>query len=395
MPIYAEPPTGSPFLSIAERDPDRPAAKLCTLILVDLKAVPQRIAQLSEWLSARNYSFSIDLILVLGVSRPAPNCVTRHQSLAEQANDTATLSQLELICPRVIYVPGLHEHPTAWESRDELTPKLTPHSHNAVAGPIHVAPDLYIVHRRYADGISDKPIHYLPLSWKQTIYSKLTRPSRFRTPLHPSAIVLCTSQLPDDHTSKSKTVGFFRSVRSLLSLSSRSSVPQLDNILSIVPPKMQRLPTSSVVYRSADRTLDPGSFDDGTFCIGTFVRPDIWDPTAEPDIDDEQLGYESAWEVENITKYNLNTKSDDDDDDDNENFNDENDRNSYRDGSEASTSYSNNTFRDNETVSDYNDFERDEYDDDESKDSYNQNSNGRLDIPRRPTRSLAEMASTF
>lgn len=312
MPTFTEPPSGSPFLSVFEKDPDRPAAKLRTLILSDLKGVPQRIAQLSQWLSARNYSFTVDLVLVIGVSRPAPDCKTTHQALAEQANDSATIAQLENICPRVVYIPGLHEHPTAWESKDHAPPRLTPFSHNAIAGPLHIAPDLYIVHRRFADGISDKPVHHLPVSWRHTIYARLTRPGRFRIPPHPSAIVLCSSQLPDDHTSKSKAMGLLRTVRSLLSLN-RGSTPDLDFILAIAPPKMQRVPSSSSVFRLAERTLDPGSFSDGYFSLATFVRPDVWDPEVEPDVDDEQLTCESAWEVENVTKYNLDHKLTDDD----------------------------------------------------------------------------------
>lgn len=358
MPTLLEPPSGSPFLSIAEKDPNRRAAKLRTLIISDLKAVPQRIAQLSQWLSARNHSFSIDLILVVGVSRPAVDCKTPHQAFAEQANDSVTIAQLELICPRVVYVPGLHEHPSAWESKDQLTPCLTQYSHNAVAGPLHVAPDLYIVHRRFADGISDKPVHHLPLSWRHTIYAKLTRPQRFRIPPQPSAIVLCSSQLPDAHTSKTKAKGFFTTVRSLLSLHNRSSVPELDLILAIAPPKMQRIPNSSNVFRRTDRTLDPSSFSDGSFCLATFVRPDIWDPMKEPYVDRDQLACEIAWEVENITKYNLDYKMDDEDDDEDEHsgsngssgssgnsFNGD-DGNGYSDGSFGD---------DDESVSDYSD----------------------------------------
>lgn len=316
MPTFVEPPSGSPFLSIYEKDLNRPAAKLKALILADLNGVPQRIAQLSEWLSARNHSFTIDLVLVIGVSRVAPDCQTHHQALAEQAIDSATISQLENICPRVVYVPGRNEHPSAWESNDHLTPRLTPSSHNAIAGPLHVAPDLYIVHRRFADGISDKPVHHLPTSWRQTIYARLTRPPHFRIPPHPSAIVLCSSQLTDDSNSKPKLRqrGFFGTVRSLLTLK-RASVPDLDFILAVTPAKMQRTRNSSSVYRLADRTLDPGSFADGYFSIVGFVRPDVWDPLKEPHVQEEQLTCESAWEVENITKYNLENKIVDDEDD--------------------------------------------------------------------------------
>lgn len=309
------PPSGSPFFSVFEQDPDRPAEILQVLILSDLQAVPQRIAQLSQWLSAHDYSFKIHLILVIGVSRPAPHCTTTHEALAEQANDSAAIAQLENICPRVIYVPGLHEHPTAWETKENAIPRLTPFSHNAVAGPLHVAPDLYVVHRRFADGISDNPVHHLPVSWCHTIHAKFTRPPRFRISSMPSAIVLCSSQLPDAHTSKSKSRGLLRTVRSLLSLS-RNTAPNLHFILAIAPPKMQRVPNSSTVFRNAERTLDPGSFQDGYFCIASFARPDVWDPIKEPDIDDEQLEFESAWEVQNITKYNLDNKLTEDDEDD-------------------------------------------------------------------------------
>lgn len=317
MPSIPAPPSSSPFFSVFEKDANRPASKLQVLILSDLQAVPQRVAQLSQWLSCKGYSFKLHLILVIGVSRPAPNCTTIHQALAEQANDSATISQLENICPRVVYVPGLHEHPSAWETKENGTPRLTPFSHNAVAGPLHVAPDLYVVHRRFADGISDKPVHHLPVSWRHTLHAKLTRPARFRIPPNPSAIVLCSSQLPDAHTSTSKSMGLLRTVRSLLSLS-RNTVPDLDFILAISPPKMQRVPNSSPVFRNADRTLDPGSFQDGYFCLAAFVRPDVWDPTKEPEIDNEQLTIESAWEVENITKFNLDEdlKEDEHGDDD-------------------------------------------------------------------------------
>lgn len=294
----------SPFFSILEKDPHRTAAKLRALVLSDLRAVPQRVAQLAEWLIARKLTFTIDVILVIGISRPAPNCQTVHQALAEQGNDAMTISYLENICPRVIYVPGLHEHPSAWETNLAAAPRLTPTSYNAIAGPFRLAPDLYVVHRRFADGISDNPTHFLPLSWRNTIYAKLTRPPRFRIPAQPSAIVLCSSQLPDDQPAKSKGIGLLRTVRSLLSLN-RSALPNLDFILAVAPSKMQRVPNSSAVFRMADRSIDPGSFADGHFCVVTFIRPDVWDPDIEPDIDEEQLECETAWEVENITKYNL------------------------------------------------------------------------------------------
>lgn len=295
----------SPFFSVLEKDPNRPAAKLRALILSDLQAVPQRVAQLAEWLAARKHAFTIDVILVVGISRKANNCVTPHQSLAEQGNDAMTISYLENICPRVIYVPGLHEHPSAWETGTNGPPRLTLSSYNAIAGPFHLAPDLYVVHRRFADGISDKPTHFLPLAWRNTMYAKLTRPPRFRIPHQPSAIVLCSSQLVDDNnTKKFKAIGLLRTVRSLLSLN-RSSVPNLDFILAVVPPKMQRVPSASAVSRLADRSLDPGSFAEGNFCITTFVRPDVWDPNIEPDVEEEQLESETAWEVEKTTSYNL------------------------------------------------------------------------------------------
>lgn len=292
------------FFSTLEKTPHRKAARLRALILSDLRAVPQRVAQLAEWLISRKHAFLIDVILVIGVSRPAPNCQAPHQALAEQANDSTTISYLENICPRIIYVPGLHEHPSAWESNAAAAPRLTPTSYNAIAGPFRIAPDLYVVHRRFADGISDKPSHYLPLSWRNTMYAKFTRPPRFRIPTRPSAIVLCSSQLPDDRASKSNGIGLLRTVRSLLSLS-RLTLPNLDFILAVAPSKMQRVPNSSSVFRMAERSIDPGSFADGHFCITTFVRPDVWDPDVEPDIDEEQLECETAWEVENITKYNL------------------------------------------------------------------------------------------
>lgn len=68
---------------------------------------------------------------------------------------------------------------------------------------------------------------------------------------------------------------------------------------------MRRVPNTSSVYRSADRTLDPGSFSNGDFCIVRLVRPDVWDPLKEPYVDDEQLHCESAWEVANIYRYNM------------------------------------------------------------------------------------------
>lgn len=294
----------SPFFSIMEKYPHRKAARLRALILSDLRAVPQRVAQLAEWLIARKHAFLIDVILVIGVSRPAPNCQTPHQALAEQANDSTTISYLENICPRVIYVPGLHEHPSAWETNAAAASRLTPTSYNAIAGPFHIAPDLYVVHRRFADGISDKPLHYLPLSWRNTMYAKLTRPPRFRIPAQPSAIVLCSSQLPDDQASKSKGIGLLRTVRSLLSLN-RSILPNLDFILAVAPKMMQRVPNSSAVFRMADRSIESCSFADGHFYVTTFIRPDVWDPDVVPDIEEGQLECETAWEVENITKYNL------------------------------------------------------------------------------------------
>lgn len=299
----------SPFFSILEKDPNRTAAKLRTLILSDLRAVPQRIAQLAEWLIARKHVFTIDVILVVGVSRPAPSCQAAHQALAEQANDSMTISYLENICPRVIYVPGLHEHPSAWETDATAAPRLTPTSYNAIAGPFHLAPDLYVVHRRFADGITDNPTHFLPLSWRSTLYAKLTRPPRFRNPAKPSAIVLCSSQLPDDQAPKSKAIGLLRTVRSLLSLN-RLTLPNLDFILAVAPSKMQRVPNTSTVFRMANESIDPGSFAEGYFCVATFIRPDVWDPKIKPVIEQDQLDCKTAWEVENITKYNLDPDAD-------------------------------------------------------------------------------------
>lgn len=326
-------------MSVVQHNPNRPAATLRILIISDLQAVPQRVAQLSQWIHSHKLSFSIDVIVVIGVSRPAPNCTTLHEALANQGNDSVTLAQLEHICSRVIYVPGLHEHYTAWEPKQGEPLRLTNHSHNAISGPVVVAPDLVVVHRRYVDGITEKPTTNLPNSWRHTLYRKLSPPPRFRRAYRPSAIVLCTSQIPDAHASKSKSLSLLRTVASLLSLA-RSSIPELDYILAVAPPKMQRLPNKSSIFQDAERTLDPGSFADGDFCIAHLVRPDIWDPLKEPEVDEEQLPFESAWWVDTINRYNLDRPigSDDDDDDDNDNSDDDEDDNEDRDNGDEENS---------------------------------------------------------
>lgn len=288
-------------MSITERDPAKPSSPLRILILSDLQAVPQRVAQLSEWLADNGFAFSIDLVLVIGVSRPHKRTDIRHIDLAELGNDSGTIGELEHICPRVVYVPGIHEAGACWEAHNP--PSLTPTSLNAIKGPVHIASDLVVVHRRYADGLTEKPVQQLPNAWKNTLYSKLSRPLRYRIPQNKSAIVLCSSQLPNQGSS-SKSLAFLRTVRSLLSLN-RHSVPTLDSIMAIVPPKLQRVPSSSNVFKSVERTLDPGSFAEGEFCIVDLRRPSVWDPEEEPEVDEDQLTFESAWEVEKTMKYNL------------------------------------------------------------------------------------------
>lgn len=283
-------------------DPNKLAASLRILVLSDLHAVPQRIAQLSEWLTEHKFAFSIDLILVVGVSRPHNRTDLKHIDLAEQGNDSATIAELEQICPRVIHAPGLHEAGASWETH--FPPALTPSSVSAIAGPVHIAPDLVVVHRRYADGLTEKPLQQLPAAWKNTLYSKLTRPERFRTPKQSSAIVLSSSQLPNQGSS-SKSLAILRTVRSLLSLN-RHSIPGLDFILAIAPPKMQRVPNSSNVLKNVHRTLDPGSFTEGgDFWILELERPTVWDPVQEPEVDEDQLEWENAWEITKTDKYNL------------------------------------------------------------------------------------------
>lgn len=291
----------SPFISVTQIDPSKIAAPLRILVLSDLHAVPQRIAQLSEWLSKNGFAFSIDLILVIGISRPHNRTDLRHVDLAEQGNDSATVFELEQICPRVVHVPGLHEANASWDPH--FPPRPTPSSLNAIAGPVHIASDLVVVHRRYADGLTDKPLQQLPTPWKQTLYAKLARPQRFRTPKQSSAIVLCSSQLPNPGSS-SKSMAILRTVRSLLSLN-RQTITGLDFILGIVPPKMQRVPSSSAFLRTCETKLDPGSFTDGDFWIVDLQRPSVWDPVEESEVDDDQLDCESAWEIHKTTKYNL------------------------------------------------------------------------------------------
>lgn len=294
-------PTRSPFMSITQRDPAKPSAPLRILILSDLQAIPQRVAQLSEWLADNGFAFTIDVILVIGVSRPHKRTDIRHIDLAELGNDSTTLGELEHICPRVVYVPGMHEAGASWEAHNP--PSLTPTSLNAIKGPVHIASDLVVVHRRFADGLTEKPVQQLPLSWKKTLYSKLSPPLRYRIPQTKSAIVLCSSQLPNQGSS-SKSLAFLRTVRSLLSLN-RNSIPPLDYIMAVVPPKMQRVPTSSNVFKTVERTLDPGTFVEGDFWIADLRRLSVWDPEAEPEVDEDQLMCESAWEVAKTAKYNM------------------------------------------------------------------------------------------
>lgn len=163
--------------------------------------------------------------------------------------------------------------------------------------------DLTVVHRRYADGLSERTVHQLPESWRSTVYSKHKRPIRFRTPPNNSVIVLCSSQLPQQPS------GILQTVRSLLSLA--RSPPELDIVLAIAPPRMQRLKSTSNVTKVAQWTVDPGSFADGHFCIAELRRPDVWDPLIDDCVDEDVLKCESAWEVVNVEKYNLDRDTDD------------------------------------------------------------------------------------
>lgn len=298
------PPTyPSPFISLSAHNPPPPPS-LKVLILSDIRAVPQRITQLSEWLADHDLSFKIGLILVVGVSRPYKRTDIPHVDAAELGNDSITLGELEQICARVVYVPGLYDAPENWDSDP---PSLSPFSLNAIRGPVHIAEDLYVVHRRYVDGLSEKPVNQLPQRWRQTLYTKLARPRRFRVPPKPSAIVLSSSQLPHT-TSCQRSMGFFRTVRSLLSIT-RAKVPKLDFILTIAPPKVQRLPSSSNVFHESDVLLGPSSFaEEGAFLIADLERPAALDPLQEPFVDDIALSAETAWEVVKTSVYNIDEK---------------------------------------------------------------------------------------
>lgn len=287
-----------PFMSLASDHPLANARNLRLLVLSDLGATPQRITQLSQWLSEHNHSFTIDAILVIGISKPPPPHEYIHQLNAEQGNDSATVTELEQICPRVVYVPGLHETSPSWDAKAG-PPLLSSSSVNAISGPVHLTEDLLVVHRRFADGLSEKPIIQLPSSWQETLFAKLRKPYRFRTPPRPSAIVLSSSQLPNHSTGLSLA----RTVRSLLHLN--RSAPDYDFILVIAPPHMQRVPPASSVLKAADHVLDPGRFLDGYFCIVDLQRPDVWDPKKEPDVDDVQLESETAWDILRVSRYNL------------------------------------------------------------------------------------------
>ncbi|KAI0567438.1 hypothetical protein FGB62_2g233 [Gracilaria domingensis] len=287
-----------PFMSLSSAHPQAPARNLRLLVMADLGATPQRIAQLSQWLSEHNFSFTIDAVLVIGVSRTHPSHQYPHQLYAEQGNDSATIAELEQICPRVVYVPGLHETSASWDTKAG-PPLLSSSSVNAISGPVFLTEDLIVVHRRYADGLTEKPVLQLPSSWRETLYAKLRRPRRFRQPPRNSAIVLSSSELPNNSTGLS----LMRTVRSLLHL--KRSAPDYDLILVVAPPKMQRVPSASNVSKSADRIVDPRSFVDGYFCIIDLQRPDIWDPAKEPEVEDEQLDSETAWYVLRVARYNL------------------------------------------------------------------------------------------
>ncbi|CAN8067463.1 unnamed protein product [Agarophyton chilense] len=286
-----------PFMSLSSTQPQATARSLRILVMADLGATPQRIAQLSQWLSEHNFSFTIDSVLVIGVSRPPPAHEYPHQLFAEQGNDSATIAELEQICPRVVYVPGLHETSASWDTRAGPA-LLSSSSVNAISGPVYLTEDLIVVHRRYADGLTEKPVFQLPSSWKETLYAKLRRPVRFRQPLRNSAIVLSSSELPNDTAGLS----LMRTVRSLLHL--KRSTINYDLILVVAPPKMQRVPSASNVFKS-DLVLDPGRFVDGYFCIIDFKRPDIWDPEKEPEVQNEQLDSETAWDILRVSKYNM------------------------------------------------------------------------------------------
>lgn len=283
----------SPFMSVTENHPLKPARPLRVLILSDLRAIPQRIAQLSQWLASNSFSFTIDLILAVGISRPCPDhTCTQTKAQAELGNDSATLAELEQICPRVVYVPGLHETSTSWETNNTRPPSLTSTSLNAIVGPVHVTDDLLVTHRRFMDGLTYKPIHQLPRSWRQTLYSKLMRPVRFKQAQHKCVIVLCSSQqLKENKTTEH---------------CSASKTPEYDVILTISPANMQRTTTSSAVFKLADRICDPGTFGgNGDFCIANMSRPPIWEVRAGCTVDETAFAGEKAWKVESIEKYNL------------------------------------------------------------------------------------------
>lgn len=285
-------------MSLASDHPNAISRTIRVLVVADLGACPQRIAALSQWLSEQNFSFTIDAVLAIGVSRPPPPHQASHQLAAELGNDAATIAELEQICSRVVYVPGLHENSASWDTKAG-PPLLSSSSVNAISGPVYLTNDLVVVHRRFADGMTEKPVLQLPSSWKKTLYDKLRTPRRFREPPRHSAIVLSSSELPNH----SSGLSLMRTVRSLLHLN--RSPPDYDLILVIAPPRMQRVPPTSNVLKSADLVVDPGRFVDGFFCIIELQRPDVWDPLKEPEVDDAQLDNETAWDILRVSKYNL------------------------------------------------------------------------------------------
>lgn len=285
-------------MSLASDHPNANSRNLRLLVVADLGATPQRIAALSQWLSEHSFSFTIDAVLAIGVSRAPPPHKEPHRLAAEQGNDAATIAELEQICPRVVYVPGLYESSASWDTKAG-PPLLSSSSVNAISGPVYLTNDLVVVHRRFADGLTEKPILQLPSSWKKTLHEKLRPPRRFREPPRHSAIVLSSSELPNHSTGLS----LMRTVRSMLHL--KRSPPDYDLILIIAPPRMQRVPSTSNVLKTADQVIDPGRFVDGYFCIIELERPDIWDPVKEPEVDDAQLDSETAWDLLRVAKYKL------------------------------------------------------------------------------------------
>jgi len=73
---------------------------------------------------------------------------------------------------------------------------------------------------------------------------------------------------------------------------------------------MQRLPSNSTVTQDAARTIDPGSFADGDFCIIDLQRSVHNVSLGHLQSSHDRQQRDAAWNIANVSYYNLYRSAD-------------------------------------------------------------------------------------